>query len=117
VAQTPLVRLTSVYGTFRAAVMAARLEDEGLDVVMRGALGNPYGLTVGDMARVDLYVPGDQVDDAALVLLADEIDEADEVLDDDRPPLRDRVMPRSWAAAAALFVFASGPVALVARWY
>ena len=84
-----MTRLTSVYGSFRARVMAARLEDEGFDVQLRGALDGPYGLTVGEMARVDVYVPDDQFDEASLVLLVDEVDEADEILDDDRPPIRD----------------------------
>ena len=38
------------------------------------------------MARVDVYVPDDQFDEASLVLLVTEVDEADEILDDDRPP-------------------------------
>ena len=112
-----MAHLTSVYGTFRARVMAARLVDEGLDVELRGALNSPYGLTVGDMARVDVYVPDDQLDDAMLVLLATEVDEADEILDDDRPPVRARYVPRAWVAAAVLFVIIAGPVALVLRWY
>ena len=80
-----MTRLTSVYGSFRARVMAARLEVEGFDVQLRGALDSPYGLTVGEMARVDLYVPDDQIDQASLALLVAEVDEADEILDDDRP--------------------------------
>jgi len=74
----PMTRLTSVYGSFRARVMAARLSDEGFDVQLRGALDSPYGLTVGEMARVDLYVPDDQFDEASLVLLVAEVDEADD---------------------------------------
>ena len=112
-----MTRLTSVYGAFRARVMAARLQDEGLDVELRGALNSPYGLTMGDMALVDVYVPDDQVDDATLVLLVNEVDEADIVLDDDRPPVRDQVMPRVWVAALVLFVVIAAPVALVLRWY
>ena len=73
----PMTRLTSVYGSFRARVMAARLEYEGFDVQLRGALDSPYGLTVGAMARVDVYVPNDQFDEATLVLLVSEVDEAD----------------------------------------
>jgi len=65
-----------VHGTFLAHVLAARLASEGIDVELRGALGGAYGLTVGDIARVDLYVPVEQVDDARLVLLASEIDAA-----------------------------------------
>jgi hypothetical protein len=66
--------LTWVAGAFRARVLAARLESEGIDAQLRGALESPYGLTVGDMARVDVYVPEDQLADAQYVLLADEID-------------------------------------------
>jgi hypothetical protein len=117
VAPAAMTRLTSVYGVFRAHVMAARLADEGLDVHLRGALHNPYGLTVGEMARVDVYVPADQLDDARLVLLVDEVDEADEILDDDRPPVRGPHVPRMWVAAAILFVLFAGPVCYVLRWY
>ncbi len=112
-----MTRLTSVYGSFRAKVMAARLQDEGFDVQLRGAIDGPYGLTVGDMARVDVYVPDDQLDDATLVLLASEVDEADEILDDDRPPVRSRPVPVTWVAAAVLFILIAGPIALVLRWY
>ena len=80
----PLFALTSVHGSFTAHVLAARLTSEGIDVELRGALGSPYGLTVGDMARVDLFVPEDQMDDARLVLLASEVDAAMELPDRDR---------------------------------
>jgi hypothetical protein len=112
-----MTRLTSVYGTFRAHVVAARLESEGFDVELRGSLNSPYRLTVGDLARVDLYVPDDQVDEASFALLVDEVDEADEILDDDRPPLRDPRIARRWVAATILFVVIAGPIALVLRWY
>ena len=113
----PMTRLTSVYGLFRARVMAARLEVDGFDVELRGAVNSPYALTVGEMARVDLYVPDDQLDEASLALLVTEVDEADEILDDDRPPIRDRAVPRTWAIAAVMFVLIAAPIALVLRWY
>jgi len=113
----PMTRLTSVYGSFRARVMAARLEYEGFDVQLRGALDSPYGLTVGEMARVDVYVPDDQFDEASLVLLVAEVDEADEILDDDRPPVRARPVPVTLAAGLILFVLIAGPIALLLRWY
>jgi hypothetical protein len=113
-----MTRLTSVYGSFRARVIAAHLEDQGFDVTLRGALDGPYGLTVGELARVDLFVPDDQVEDASILLLMTEVDEIDEVLDDDRPPLPSRrSFRRMCAAGAALFVLAAGPVATVMRWY
>ena len=50
---------------------------EGIDAQLTGALDGVYGFTVGDMARVDVYVPEDQLDDARYVLLADEVDASD----------------------------------------
>ncbi len=97
--------------------MAARLEDEGFDVQLRGALDGPYGLTVGEMARVDVYVPDEQFDEASLVLLVSEVDEADEILDDDRSPVRARPVRLLWVAALILFVLIAGPIALLIRWY
>jgi len=72
--RVPMAPLTWVAGAFRARVLAARLESEGIDAQLRGALESPYGLTMGDMARIDVYVPEDQLADARYVLLADEID-------------------------------------------
>jgi len=69
-------QVTWVSGSFAAHLLAARLRSEGIDVQLRGAVDGPYGLTVGDMARVDVWVPEDQLDDAALVLLAGEVDSA-----------------------------------------
>ena len=86
-------RLTSLQGTFRAHVLAARLVDEGFDVELRGALDGPYGLTVGDLARVDVYVPGDQIEEASMVLLVTEVDEVDDRLRR-RPRPAGRTPPR-----------------------
>jgi len=111
-------RLTSLQGSFRAHVLAARLLDEGFDVELRGALDGPYGLTVGDLARVDLYVPGDQIEEACIVLLATEVDEVDDRFDDDRPPPASRIRPSGrLIAALVLFVLIAGPLAQVLRWY
>jgi hypothetical protein len=98
-----MIRLTSVNGTFGAHVLAARLVDEGFDVELRGpGTGGPYGqgLTIGDMARVDVYVPDDQLDEASYVLLVTEVDN---VLDDDPPR---RVSWSLWRVVAAVLLFA-----------
>jgi hypothetical protein len=84
-------RLTSVCGSFEARVLAARLCDEGIDAQLRGALDSPYGFTVGDMARVDVYVPADQAEDAQYVLLATAVDAATEL-----PEPRSGVRPPTW---------------------
>ena len=105
--------LTTVHGSFSAHVLAARLHSEGIDVELRGAVASPYGLTLGDMARVDLYVPEDQMDDARLVLLASEIDDAM-----DLPEARDgdgRVVP-SWVWMVAVVVLVVAVAAPVLRW-
>jgi hypothetical protein len=59
---------------------------------------------------VDVFVPDEQANDASLVLLVDEVDEADEILDDDRPPVRARRVPR-WCVVVAvmLLAVAAGP--------
>ena len=99
-------------------MLAARLLDEGFDVELRGALDGPYGLTVGDLARVDVYVPGDQIEEASMVLLVTEVDEVDERFDDDRPPKITRRHARGRVVAALiLFVLVAGPLAQVLRWY
>ena len=69
-------QVSSVTGSFRAHVLAAHLESEGIDVQLRGALDSQYALTVGAMARVDVWVPEDQLEDAQYVLLSAEVDDA-----------------------------------------
>ncbi len=71
-----MVRLTQVHGSFAARVLVARLADEGIDARLRGPVDGPYRFTVGEMARVEVYVPEDQIDDAAYVLLANEVEDA-----------------------------------------
>ncbi len=116
-------RLTTLQGSFRARVVAARLEDEGFDVELRGALDAPYGLTVGELARVDVFVPSDQVQDASMVLLVTEVDEVDDRFDDDRLHDDRGTGARRWHAPARLvaglilLVLVAGSVAQVFRWY
>ena len=103
----PLVALTSVHGSFTAHVLAARLTSEGIDVELRGALGGAYGLTVGDMARIDLYVPEEQMEDARLVLLASEIHAAmDPGGSDERARPTGFAFTWAWVAALVLIVVA-----------
>ncbi|MGH9038923.1 MAG: hypothetical protein ACRDZ3_01700 [Acidimicrobiia bacterium] len=55
-------------------MLAARLQAEGLTVKLRGPVDSVYQFTVGDMSRVDVLVPEDELEDARLVLLVDEVD-------------------------------------------
>jgi len=108
-------RLTWVSGSFSAHVLNARLRSEGIDAELRGPVDGPYALTVGDLARVEVYVPADQMDDAQLVVLASEVDDA-------------LAAPREWGgtkrtrgawargtAVAALVAAAAAPIVLYAR--
>jgi hypothetical protein len=106
----PLTRLTSISGSFSAHLMAARLRSEGIDVRLQGALNAPYGLTLGDMARVDLFVPEDQLDDARLVMLAVEVDAAMAAPREWAGPERQRRRWPLWVALALLFVALVGPL-------
>jgi hypothetical protein len=94
--------LTSVHGSFTAHVVAARLTSEGFDVELRGAIANPYALTMGDLARVDVFVPAEQIDEASYVLLVNEVDA---VLDDDGTT-RPRVNPVARFVAGGLIATA-----------
>jgi hypothetical protein len=111
----PMQRLTWVSGSFPAHVLRARLHSEGIDAELRGPVDGPYALTVGAMARVDVYVPSDQMEDARLVLLADEVDAA---LAAPREWGGTPKGPRAWAVVAAVVCLAAavlGPIVLYAR--
>jgi hypothetical protein len=109
--------LTWVSGSFSAHVLAARLQSEGIDVQLRGALDGPYGITVGDMARVDVFVPEDQLDDARLVMLASEVDQVLAAPREWAGPESRRFRRRwpLWVALALLVLFAVAPLLRVLR--
>jgi hypothetical protein len=100
-------QLTWVCGSFEARVLAARLYDEGIDAELRGALDSPYGFTVGDLARIDVYVPTDQAEDAQLVMLAIEVDAATE-LPEPRRSRRLTVWP-FWVVLVAIVIGVVSP--------
>jgi hypothetical protein len=108
-----LAPLTSVSGSFRASLLKARLESCGIDARLSGAFDGVYGLTVGDMARVDVFVPEEQLDDARYVLLAGEVDAAlaapSEWWDAGVEPRRRARWPW-WVAVALLTVALLGPL-------
>ena len=105
-------RLTAVHGSFTAHVLRARLCSEGIDAELRGAIDSPYAVTIGDLARVEVYVPAEQMEDAQLVMLAGEVDAA---LAAPREWGGTRLRGRfvRWAALTALVAAALAPVV----WY
>jgi hypothetical protein len=111
----PMQPLTWVSGSFSAHLLAARLRSEGIDVELRGAVNASYGLTMGAMARIDLYVPEDQLDDARLVMLASEVDAAmaapQEWAGADQPPTRRWPL---WVALGLLLMVGVAPILLYA---
>ncbi len=102
-------RLTWVSGSFSAHLLAARLESEGIDCQLRGAVDGPYGLTVGAMARVDVFVPEDQMEDAKLVLLVGEVD-ATLAAPDHWAHSGEDVRPRRWPMWVALVLLVAAIV-------
>jgi hypothetical protein len=104
--------LTSLNGAFRAHVLVARLESEGIDAQLRGATASAYGVTMGDLARVDVYVREEQLDDARLVMLSDEVDAAFEVPDPEPHDARPahRLGWPWWVALTLLVVAVAGPL-------
>jgi hypothetical protein len=115
-----MTRLTWVSGSFHAQVLLARLASEGIDARLSGSVDGPYGITVGDLARVDVLVPDSQLEDARYVLLADEVDATlgapTEWWDAGEPRRRRARWP--WVVAACVLVAAvAGPVVnLVRSW-
>jgi hypothetical protein len=67
---SPMVRLTTVAGSFPARVLAARLRSEGVRSELHGAGSGPYPLP----GVVDVLVPADQLLLAREILLADAVD-------------------------------------------
>jgi hypothetical protein len=110
---TPMCRLTSVTGSCLAHLVAAHLQSEGIDVQLRGAVDGPYGLTMGVLARVDVFVPEDQLGDAELVMLATAVDEALAAPSEWAGPRGPRA--RRWALWVALALLVVAGVAPVLR--
>lgn len=67
---SPMVRLTSVAGSFPARVLAARLRSAGV----RSELHGDGGLLAPLPGLVDVFVPADQLFQAREILLADAVD-------------------------------------------
>jgi len=104
--RVPMALLTTVSGRFAADVLAARLDDEGIDVQLRGGIGTS-AFPVPNFAAVEVYVPTDQVEDASYVLLVGEIDAAlDEEPEERIRRLRRQIPGRYRAVAAVLLVAA-----------
>jgi len=112
----PMRQVTWVSGSFRAHLLAARLRSEGIDVQLRGAVDGPYRLTVGDMARVDVWVPEDQLDDASLVLLAGEVDATLAAPTEWAHAGEEHGRRAHWVSWVAITVLATAGVAPIAVW-
>src|SRR5262249_13476502 len=108
-------RLTWVSGSFSAHVLNARLRSEGIDAELRGPVDGPYALTVGDLARVEGYVPADQMDDAQLVVLGPEGDDARATPRVGGCTTRPRGSGAGGAGVAALVAVAAERIVLYAR--
>ena len=109
-ARVRMARLTTVGGSFAGHVMAARLRAEGLTVKLRGAVDSPYQFTMGDMSRVDVFVPEDELDDAKLVLLVDEVDFVLDLPPQREAPSYGRAGRAFWVVLVALVLLGVFPI-------
>ncbi len=110
-----MARLTTVGGSFAARVLEARLAAEGITVRLRGCLEGPYQFTVGDMSRVDVFVPADELDDAKLVLLVDEVDAVLDLPPQREAPRDDRWGERAlWVVLVAVLLLGIVPIVRMA---
>jgi hypothetical protein len=109
--QAGLVRLATVPSPNLAHVLAARLGSEGIDCLLTGGVDSPYRFTVGQMARVEMWVHPEDVEDARTVLLAAEVDDTlGGRLSDERRAVP--VRPLMFMAAAVLLVVMLGAAIL-----
>ncbi len=101
--RVPMALLTTVSGRFAADVLAARLDDEGFDVELRGGIGTS-AFPVAGLADIDVYVPTDQVEEASYVLLVGEIDATLDEEPEERVRRLRRQIPIGYRAVAAVLL-------------
>src|SRR3954467_555919 len=101
--RVPMALLTTVTGRFGTDVLAARLDDEGFDVELRGGIGT-FALPVAGLADVYVYVPTDQVEEASYVLLVGEIDATLDEEPEERSRRLRRQIPRRYRCVAAVLL-------------
>lgn len=92
------VRLAEVGDPHYAQLLVARLAAEGIDARLSSEALGPYRLTVGAMAVARIWVSESDLEQAELVLLAAEVDEAD--------PLPERSEEEPWSGSGSLLWWA-----------
>ncbi len=68
--KTPdLVTVHVTWGLLKAQVIKAKLEQEGIPVLLKyESIGPVYGITVDGLAEVSILVPGEYVDQARTLI-------------------------------------------------
>jgi hypothetical protein len=94
-------RLTTVGDVTVANVLAARLRSEGIEVRVHSAALGPYPVTVGDLARSELWVSSDRLAEAAEIMLDAETRDALAPADPDTVRLHDG-MPAEFRLVALI---------------
>jgi hypothetical protein len=98
-----MVPLVPAQGTFHAKVIAARLGAEGIATQLRGSVDGPYPC----FGEVTVFVGEDDVEEAAELLLIDEVEAALEVVErdtDDEPVTHTRLV--GWLPLVSIAVAA-----------
>jgi hypothetical protein len=84
-----------VTNEFHARVIAARLGSEGIVTELRGGISSPY-----PMGEVEVLVSEADFDEAAALLLADDVESAFDEPDDDSAESSHRLRLPAWARIA-----------------
>ncbi len=107
-----MVHVRTVGTSFHARVIAARLGADGIPTQLRGNTGGPY-----PFGAVSIWVDAGDADEAAELLLADEVEAAFTEDQSDPPVLvAGRWRPRQLVAAAGLVLVALWALAAHLIW-
>jgi hypothetical protein len=96
-----LVPVARVTNEFHARVIAARLGSEGIVTELRGGISSPY-----PMGEVEVLVSQDDFEDAASLLLADDVESAFDEGDDEQPSEVRHLHLPTWARIALVVALA-----------
>lgn len=78
----PLVKVYESQGIFGAEVVKAKLEANGIPVLLKyESVGQIFGLTVDGLGRVEVHVPVEYAEEALDLVDEDEDEPADEAAD------------------------------------
>ncbi len=83
--QSHFVKVATFGHLIEGRVVAAKLRSEGIDTRLHSEALGPYPMTVGRLAKVEIWVPSDRLTEAGEVLLDADVNNALAPADADLP--------------------------------